>query len=183
MTDRRSRSTASGTDTESRRPDTRTGRQRDQWSPYWRGEHPTRELRLEAQCPDCGVSDPSYQHVVEHEPCGCIRPLEAFADAGGCPDCGGTTDAAVIARLYDCRDCDSRFDTPAYRLTASPPTGGGAVGDPVATTGTATETDTRADSLFQWGPPLESVDSGEPADSEEPTVPGPEAVSLTGGDD
>lgn len=141
---------------------------RDRWTPYRRGEYPEHRLSIEAACPDCHAAAPPYRHVVEHEPCGCIRPFDEFADAGGCPNCGGVDDATVIARLYACPSCGSSFDTPAYRLTARK----AAVSTPAHASGTD----------FEWGPPLESRDPAEPPASETGSTAGrTESASAAGG--
>lgn len=91
---------------------------RDDRTDYDRGEYPSYRLTLETQCPNCRAGDPSYRNVLEHEPCGCVRPREAFGDDGGCPECGGVDETTVLARQYTCPSCGSSFDTPAYRLSA-----------------------------------------------------------------
>ena len=156
MTDRPTSST-SGIDANDRT-------QRDRWAAYRRGEHPEYRFSIEAACPDCHAPAPPYEHVIEHEPCGCIRPFDEFADANGCPNCGGVDDATVIARLYACPACGSSFDTPAYHLTACE---------------AVLSTPTRASATaFEWGPPLEP---GEPSESDSGATAGPtESVSVAG---
>ena len=154
MSDRSNRSTSS-TDTAARP-------RRDEWKSYRRGEYPTFRLVLETVCPDCRAASPPYQHVLEHEPCGCIRPFDAFADAGGCPNCGGVDEAAVIARLYTCPVCGSTFDTPSHRLIARQ--------TPVSTAASTT--------AFEWGPPLERWD---PDPDAGPTPSETELVSTASG--
>lgn len=125
--------------TETTQPELNRRTRTDRCGDYRCGEYPARKLLLETRCPDCTAVDPPYQHVLEHDPCGCIRPFEAFADAGGCPDCGGVADASVIGRYYTCPTCRSSFDTPEYRLTAAE---------------TAILAADAAESDFEWNPTL-----------------------------
>lgn len=150
----------------------------DRFETYRRGEYPAHRLFLEATCPDCHAQAPPYRHVLEHEPCGCIRPFEAFSDAGGCPNCGGVEGATVIARLYACQTCGSSFDTPEYHLDARE----------------APDTPSESATAFEWGPPLEcrepaeAANAGGPAEepalgdpAEESAADDPESVSSTAG--
>ncbi|MFC7046147.1 hypothetical protein ACFQH6_12655 [Halobacteriaceae archaeon GCM10025711] len=84
-------------------------------------EYPDRELRVTVACPDCAATAVDRREVVEHRPCGSVRPLDAVQVDGGyrCPDCDVTGPAAspgfsVVGELYDCEACLARFDDPDY---------------------------------------------------------------------
>lgn len=84
-------------------------------------EYPDRELRVTAACPDCAATAVDRREVVEHRPCGSVRPRDAVQADGGyrCPDCDATGPAAspgfsVVGELYDCEACLARFDDPDY---------------------------------------------------------------------
>ncbi|WP_254761891.1 DUF2334 domain-containing protein [Natrinema marinum] len=67
-------------------------------------------------CPRCGSAAVTRQRVIEHEPCGAIKPEPVFCTADGivCPDCGERCrEVAFIDgdRPWTCGDCGHTFGT------------------------------------------------------------------------
>jgi len=81
-------------------------------------------------CPRCG-GPLERRSVLEHEPCGAIRPRLEFEAAGGldCPDCDVVEAGAfrTVGELFWCPGCEERFDHAASdatdRRSDPPPTG------------------------------------------------------------
>lgn len=96
---------------------------------YTCAEHDTAQLQLTYLCPQCGGQDITAQRVVEHHPCGCIKPFENFIDGHDttCPKCNSPigqspSEYRPITTIYDCQTCGQRSDRLQYQLTNQSPT-------------------------------------------------------------
>lgn len=68
----------------------------------------------EQNCPRCGSWAVSEFQVLEHEPCGAIKPASAFRDGDKrvCPDCGAESPDLVVISNHPtstCDDCNYNF--------------------------------------------------------------------------
>lgn len=91
---------------------------------YTCAEHDTAQLQLSCSCPQCGGQDIMAQRVVEHQPCGCIKPLANFTTGHDitCPECEtpieqSSSEYRLITTIYDCQTCGQRGDRLKYQLT------------------------------------------------------------------
>lgn len=77
----------------------------------------SKKIKVSLRCPNCNSLDIKKEDLLEHLPCGAVRPRIAFKHGSEliCPKCGDQLEAIGVnysrmGQSYLCSDCGEKFD-------------------------------------------------------------------------